>query len=76
MEWISVKDRLPEKPDFDWVLVQSKMSPEGWYGIPHIAELRRGVWFSNVCDNPMEETLSVIVTHWQPLPQPPKDNNK
>ena len=72
-EWISVKDRLPEKPDYDWVLVQCKMLPENYYGIPHIAEIRNGVWFTNVVDLPMEKCLSVLVTHWQPLPELPKD---
>lgn len=74
-EWISVKDRLPEKSKYDWVLVQIKMIPEGWYGLPHIAELRNGVWFAQCVDNPMEKELSVEVTHWMPLPEPPVASN-
>ena len=69
--WISVKDRLPDN-EYDWVLVQCKMNSEGWYGLPHIAELRHGVWYCTEVDNPLEETLSVIVTHWMPLPKPPE----
>jgi hypothetical protein len=78
-EWISVKNRLPEAPEYDWVLVQTKMIPEGYCGVPHIAELRRGVWHSSESDSApykvgMEEFLSIKVTHWMPLPEPP--NNK
>jgi len=75
-EWISVKDRLPEKPDFDWVLVQTKMSPENYYGVPHIAELRNGIWFTDMLDDPMEKTLSINVTHWMPLPEPPSKEDE
>ena len=71
--WISVKDRLPERPLYDWVLVQAKMVPEGWYGVPHIAELRHGVWYDNGYDTPLECTCGVCVTHWQPLPESPKE---
>ena len=70
-KWISVKDRLPEHPGYDWVLVQAKMNPEDYYGVPHIAELRNGTWYDED-DLPLEEFRSVIVTHWMPLPQPPK----
>ena len=70
--WISVEERLPEYPEHDWVLVQIKLIPEGWYGVPHIAELRRGVWFSSSCDGPLEETCGVKVTHWQELPAKPE----
>jgi hypothetical protein len=73
MEWISVKECLPERSSYDWVLVQTKMVPENWYGVPHIAELRGGVWYSKEHDTPLEETCSVAVTHWMPLPEPPND---
>jgi len=62
--WISVHTRLPKKPKYDWVLVQTKMLPEGTFGMPHIAELRYGVWYSTCCEGPMEETLSVEVDSW------------
>jgi len=76
-EWISVKERLPQKPTFDWVLVLIKMIPEGWFGIPHVAELRNGVWFAECLDDkPMEKELSVEVTHWMPLPEAPESSNK
>lgn len=67
MQWVSVSERLPEKPLYDWVLVQTKLVPENWYGVPHIAELRNGVWYSDRHDTPLEETCGVVVTHWMPL---------
>lgn len=73
-EWISVTERLPESPEYDWVLVQIVLlGREPFYGVPHIAELRRGVWYSTVCEEPMEEYLSVKVTHWMPLPAFPEE---
>jgi len=72
MEWINVEDRLPERPEYDWVLVQVKMIPENYYGIPHVAELRSGKWYISHFDLPLEETCGVKVTHWMPLPGIPK----
>ena len=70
--WVSVKDRLPEKPQYDWVLVRIRLNPDGFYGLPHIAELRKGVWYSTEYDLPIEQILQGTVTHWMPLPEPPK----
>ena len=55
--WVSVKDRLPEKPQYDWVLVHITLSPDGFVGLPHVAELRRGKWFSTEYDLPIEQVL-------------------
>lgn len=76
MEWISVKDRLPEKPMYDWVLVQVKLIPENNYGVPHVGELRNGVWYSDCYDTPLEESAGVRVTHWMPLPEFPQGDNE
>ena len=72
--WISVAERLPEKSTYDWVLVQVKMDPEGYYGVPHVAELRNGKWFGMgyLDDMPLEESCGIIVTHWMPLPVVPE----
>ena len=70
--WVRTSERMPEKPEYDWVLVQAKFVPEGWYGVPHIAELRDGVWYSDGFDTPLEETAGVAVTHWMPLPARPE----
>jgi hypothetical protein len=70
LAWIDVTEKLPTAPEHDWVLVKTKMVPEGYYGVPHIAELRNGVWYSTEYDTPLEETASVKVTHWMDIPDP------
>lgn len=69
-DWIDVNFKLPE--GHDWVLVACKLDPEGWYGVPHIAELRNGVWYADCFEVPLENA-GVKVTHWMPLPEPPKE---
>jgi len=60
MEWISVKDRLPNKV---YVLCCNSNS------LPFIACF--GVW-GNYWACSGERTN---VTHWMPLPEPPKEKN-
>ena len=64
-EWISVKDRLPEEGET--VLVfgywHEKFQPLMCYLSPH----RKGEWFTTVAGQHV-----YTVTHWMPLPQPPK----
>ncbi len=55
-EWISVKDRLPEKPMK--CLVYTKRGEYGGYEITYYNE---GFYLQYA-----------NVTHWMPLPQPPK----
>jgi hypothetical protein len=62
--WVSVSERLPERPLYDWVLVRTRLVPEGFYGGPHVAELRNGVWYCRESDKPMEEELSIKVISW------------
>lgn len=72
-KWISVKDGLPNE-EYDWVLVQLKLVPEDAYGVPCVAELRNGDWYDAegcwIGTDP--EGGLVVVTHWMPLPEPPK----
>lgn len=73
-KWISVEDRLPSH-EYDWVLV----SAVDWKNprlrlIPMVAERRRGRWASQNEDNgDLEKRFHVRVTHWMPLPDPPRD---
>ena len=69
-EWIPVTERLPDAAQYDWVLVQVKFIPENIYGVPISAELINGIWydaFGMTIDGEYEK-----VTHWMPLPDPPK----
>lgn len=62
--WVPVTERLPLKPAYDWVLVKTELLPEGFQGVPHVAELRNGVWYCDCCEGPMEETLALKVVAW------------
>ena len=75
-KWIPIltANDLPKKDEYDWVLVQAKLVPENHYSLPHVAELRKGVWYGMGYpeDIPLEETCGVKVTHWMPLPEYPE----
>lgn len=81
-EWISVDEKLPERPDYDWVLISyvDCFNPNMRF-VPSVAELRNGKWVSkeNDCDidrlytGDFERDFHVRVTHWADLPLPPKD---
>ena len=63
--WISVKERLPK----EFVSVLVYMPEERPLPTVHEGFLaREGVWYANHFDrDPME------ITHWMPLPEPPKE---
>lgn len=69
--WISVETLKPEDAGMDWVQVQTMLLPECCWGVPETAEMRDGKWYT-MDDMPLEENERVIVTHWRPLPAPPK----
>lgn len=68
MEWISVKDRLPENKGFYLVVVDE-----------FFLSKHRGVVEVSECYQTVDLTASKIIlkfhdyiTHWMPLPEPPK----
>lgn len=74
MEWISVKDRLPE-PEFPVIVAYL-----GFYdGAPRVDGLAIidsvcGDWFWYVDEGSDDnEKVRVTITHWMPLPEPPKE---
>ena len=63
-EWISVKDRLPEAGEY--VVCIAKRNPFSRF-MPMVARIEKNGWV-----NPMTEQYISEVTHWMPLPNPPK----
>lgn len=71
--WISVKDRLPELKD-DGVLVHFD---NGSIETVHIEDMFKPIT-NGIVDGVQQYTRWYLhhvpaVTHWQPLPEPPKD---
>lgn len=63
-EWISVEDELPEVGGY--VVCIAKRNPFSRF-MPMVARIEKNGWV-----NPMTEQYISEVTHWMPLPQPPK----
>lgn len=63
-EWISVKDMLPE--DGEYVVCIAKRNPFSRF-MPMVARIEKNGWV-----NPITEQYISDVTHWMPIPQPPK----
>ena len=63
-EWISVDDRLPEIGGY--VVCIAKRNPFSRL-MPMVARIEKNGWV-----NPMTEQYISEVTHWMPLPNPPK----
>jgi len=65
MEWISVKDRLPEKKHGRFLITNGVyVKDSGW--TPYYEDL----WGFN------EAHDYFVVTHWMPLPKPPEKVDK
>ena len=73
-EWISVKDRLPDNKEHDWVLAQV-VEDNGYMHIPKVMEYRqlKNDWFEETYGWLSEHNGLFSVTHWMPLPKPPKE---
>ena len=72
-EWISVEDRLPDNKEHDWVLAQV-VEDNGFMHIPRVMEYRQAKndWFEETYGWLSEHNGVFTVTHWMPLPPPPK----
>jgi len=64
-EWISVKERMPDECSYVLCYVNDIVS--GWVEL--LKYEGRHVWVDAVNADEYEP----IVTHWMPLPEPPKD---
>ena len=72
-KWISVKDRVPDNKEHDWVLAQV-VEDNGFMHIPKVMEYRQAKndWFEETYGWLSEHNSLFSVTHWMPLPNPPK----
>jgi len=66
MEWINVKDRLPEEGSDVLAIIPKE---EGGYYIPFECEFDGRTFFNS--DGYNERCYSHKVTHWMPIPKPP-----
>lgn len=68
-EWISVKDRLPDNKEYDWVLAQV-VEDNGFMHIPTVMEYRQSKndWFEETYGWLSGHNGAFTVTHWMPLP--------
>ena len=63
-EWISVKDELPKTGEY--VVCIAKRNPFSRF-MPMVARIEKNGWV-----NPITEQYISEITHWMPMPQPPK----
>ena len=63
-EWVPVDDRLPEAGGY--VVCIAKRNPFSRF-MPMVARIEKNGWV-----NPITEQYISDVTHWMPIPQPPK----
>ena len=72
--WISVRDRLPDEDGTYITFTNATGKSKGVIAQRFVTEVVRGVkvkrWKYNDRISPW------IVTHWQPLPEPPKEDNQ
>ena len=75
-KWISVKDRLPDNKEHDWVLAQV-VEDNGYMHIPRVMEYRQAKndWFEETYGWLSEHNGLFSVTHWIPLPLAPEVKN-
>lgn len=66
-EWIPVDDRLPDNGGY--VVCIAKRNPFSRF-MPMVARIEKNGWV-----NPITEQYISEVTHWMPIPQPPKEDS-
>ena len=71
-KWISVKDRLPEENVRVLGFLHTVFEGGGHWDCILVMELRYGLFIPFNCSPIRDDS----VTHWMPLPQPPKDGRK
>ena len=72
-EWISVKDRLPDMCGMPCLLYGINQYGQGkvFEGFTGYMELGRVSWHTHCAES---ENFALNVTHWMPMPEPPKED--
>ena len=65
-KWISCKDKMPDDGVNVLIYAGNRMISLAWYD--------KDMRYFNICDSDYKYN-SLDVTHWQPLPEPPKDGD-
>lgn len=75
-KWISVKDRVPDNKEHDWVLAQV-VEDNGFMHIPRVMEYRQAKndWFEETYGWLSEHNGLFSVTHWMSLLLAPEVKN-
>ena len=73
-KWISVKDRLPEEGDSYIVAGKMRLQGEPWEYFTDVAA-SHGCYIDGFWDtfNDWVEGNETHITHWMPMPEPPKE---
>lgn len=75
--WVSVKDRLPEEDV--WVLGYYLIYENNIYDVGVVKRFvhtwaEANIWLTNHKNGPLTYEEVDSITHWQPLPAPPKED--
>jgi hypothetical protein len=65
-KWISCKDKMPDDGVNVLIYAGNRMISLAWYD--------KDMGYFYICDSDYKYN-SLDVTHWQPLPEPPKDGD-
>ena len=65
-KWISVKDRLPERTGEEYIVYITSNDGEKCVTCDHLVCSSRKHWF-------LFDGADAFVTHWMPMPEPPKE---
>ena len=65
-EWISVKDKMPQPGRYVACIAKRNLFSRF---MPMVARIEKNGWA-----NPITEQYISEVTHWMPLPEPPKED--
>jgi hypothetical protein len=77
-EWISVDERLPDDINDYLIVIKHKYKCEKEWKHDVDVATSNGSYLNDFWDtnNDWDEGQEIHVTHWQPLPEPPKEADK